>query len=369
MKVLILLVLYVLTPFILIIPVTANQPDVLPPIYSWMIDTNPWDELSEAEKNATVPATPFTSYLIKSEKLSIHYPTQNIDVDFICRKYAIRWEDGRYEVYEEIAGLAITYYDKSGRLLWSGINTQGVTFQRQDIPEWRYMYKKTLINYTDVYFIDDGQTLCWNVSQYFWTWPETPMEMDTYINYSLSYVFKIRNYVNDTLYFETDTTITFTAVWGSVPSKMNLTVTYGYDLLDLTTFQIIYPTNLENGTLNGWYKIGDYDVMAILTADRVHYTFDNGSSFWTNLSRGMVVTPPTPTNSGVRYDIYLYNLPFNDTKGNITRIYYDPIMLGFYEARPTYLFELCMFPIAVLVMVYVIRRKKQMASLNLKGDG
>ncbi len=370
MKILLLLVLYLFTPFIIIKPVTADEPDILPPTYSWLIVENPWDELTEEEKNATVPAGPLSSYLIKSEKLSIHYPTQNIDVDFVCRKYAMRNIDGgEYDVCEDIGGLAITYYDKSGRLLWSGISAlSGVIIQRFDDPEWGYEHKKALVNHTDVYFIDNGKTLCWNVSHYFWTWQSDPMEMNLFLNYSINYVFKIRNYANDTIFFETDTIIEFYAVWGKIPPKLNITVSYGYDLLDLTTFQMIYPTNLENGTVDGWYKIGDYDVMAILTADQVLYTFDNGTSLWTNLSRGMVVTPPTPTNSGVRYLIYMYNLPFNNTKGNVTRIYYDPIMLGFYEARPNYLIELCMFPAAVIIMVFVIRRKKLATPTNIKGD-
>ena len=62
------------------------------------------------------------------------------------------------------------------------------------------------------------------------------------------------------------------------------------------------------------------------------------------------------------------NLPVNDTKGNISTIYYDPLVIGFYEARVNFILEICIIPIGVGIMVYFISYKKKQAIKSVKEE-
>jgi len=357
-------------PIKYVIPISSAD-EVIPPTYRWIKESNPWDELTEEEKLAIVPHHP-DIYIIESAKLTIYYPTQNIDIEFICRRVANipYWSnnESQYYVQNDVA-LSISYYDKIGTQLWSGIYIGGGEFKRSDWQGDEFQQQQYSVEYTDVYFINDGQTLCWNITSKYWNTAEEFNQNQVAINYTINYVVKIDNYKNDTLFFEIDTIIQFEEM-KSQKQLINMTMNYGCDLFDLIRFQMIYPENMTTGAFSGWYKIGDYDVMAILTADKGKYTYDNGTKLWKNLSRGMLIqeTPPELNPDikpyGIMYQIYLNNLPINNTKGNISEIYYDPLMIGFYEARVDYLIEICIIPIGVTVMVLFINYKKKHSQLK-----
>ncbi len=358
------LALIILLPFWgFSISVSKAADDVVPPIYQWIKESNPWDELTEDERDDIVPYYP-DGYTIQNDKLTIYYPTQNIDVEFLYRKSALKWpEHTTYDVSEQIY-LSISYYSEIGTQLWSNIQLGGGLFNSSSWFDYHYYQPYCSIKYTDVYFINDGQTLCWNITCDYNATKEDFLNSPFAANYTIEYIIKIDNYKNDSLFFEIDTTISFHEIKSNTET-INLTINYAYDLFDIIKFQMIYPENMTTGATSGWYKIGEYDVMAIITADQGKFTYDNGTQVWKDLLRGMniVETPPELNPDikpyGIIYQIYLYNIPINSTNGNITEIYYDPLMIGFYEARADYTIQLIIVPISVILMVYYIQYKKK----------
>ncbi|MHA1751330.1 MAG: hypothetical protein ACTSWR_00205 [Candidatus Helarchaeota archaeon] len=362
-------------PYVQILPISYAD-EVVPPTYQWIKESNPWYELTEEQRLEIVPHHP-DIYIIESAKLVIYYPTQNIDVEFLCRKIVNipSWEpseSNNYYIQQDLA-LSISYYDKGGSQLWSGIYIGGGQFRGYHWGDEDTQQQQHSNSYTDVYFINSGRTLCWNMTSTYWNTAEDFIQKPVAINYTVDYVVKIDNYKNDTLFFEIDTTIHFNKTH-SVDRLINLTMSYGCDLFDILKFQMVYPENMTTGAFSGWYKIGDYDVMTILTAEQGRFIYDNGTDIWKNLSRGMIIeeTPPELNPDikpyGIIYNIYMNNLPVNDTKGNISTIYYDPLVIGFYEARVNFILEICIIPIGVGIMVYFISYKKKQAIKSVKEE-
>jgi len=345
----------------LVIFVKADESKIIPPEYSWQSQENSWEELSEEEKK---DVSRETYYLIKMEKLSIHYPTQNIDIDFMYRKTANYHENDDFLWIGEQFDIVVWYYDKNGNYFASYIR----------IPDFSYGEHSNL-SYSDVFFEDNGETLCWNCS-YDGIFLNNVNENNTETNlilYSIDYKFKIKNYDNTSLLIETDTYLKFKYLKENfnkpgvkISNKMNISVAYLYILLDVFNgFKRVKP-EIDEEKSQGWYKIGDYDVSTIITADKAILSFNNGTKAIIDIDKNMRVEREenTPSDDDPNMGVYTLfnatfkNIPFNNSKGNITSIYYDPVIFEYYETRFTFLFALILIPSSLIIMVIIAKKKK-----------
>ncbi|MHA1148344.1 MAG: hypothetical protein ACTSR8_08870 [Promethearchaeota archaeon] len=365
----VILIVILLSSMIGLVFAQDDEPEVLPPEYQWQTEENPWDELSEDEK---IVRSTGDYYLIKMEKLSIHYPTQNIDIDFMYRKTSLYHENNEntfLQVNEQF-DLIIWYYDKEGNYYASYIR----------IPDFSYGEGAEL-SYSDVFFEDDDKILCWNCSYegVFIRGPDKQVQNgedeagDTLVEYKLDYKFRVINYDNESLLLETDTFIKFQYITENInktgnnlPITKDVSIVYLYILHDVFNgFSRLTPEIDEKETTS-WYQAGDYDVSAIVTADKAMLTLSNGTENTINIKKEMKVLQDDENyqESDPNYGSYTLfnatfeNIPFNNSQGNVTELYYDPIVFEYYETRITFIFALILLPCAITSMVIIAKKKK-----------
>ncbi|MEX0567658.1 MAG: hypothetical protein Q6363_000660 [Candidatus Njordarchaeota archaeon] len=144
---------------------------------------------------------------------------------------------------------------------------------------------------------------------------------------------------------------------------------YEYNVMDWNRNARVPPRLSEDGKI-AWYTQWDYDVANLVSADDYTAYYDNGS-VKTKPTKNLTVEgedDPNAPPGAILYEwvVYLYEEPINSPQGNLTKIFYDPHCLQFYQIRDRLVFPILFVVFLPMILTITTTRGKILLRKKLR---
>ncbi|MGQ4874261.1 MAG: hypothetical protein ACP6IY_09350 [Promethearchaeia archaeon] len=351
----------------------AEEEDTYTPTYEWYRSSNPYDPSNPPSREEIERAwyeTAGVGYCIERVRLDIYYPTQNIQIWFYYLD-RLGYNDQNELVRDRQIILLIFYYGNDGTYYRSEIGIGFPIVEKLMINNNSYevandMYS-VYLNYkiSDVFFREDGKTLCWNVSIYNNSYYITNEQGNNlgFLNTSVDLTFSVKAITNKTLDFSLDTTI---YVIKSINiSSVKFRTEYGYTLMDWNR-NIEIPPDFDD--LNAWYSHGEYGISALISATDCTTRYKNGTiitkptdDLWIeeyNWDRNAPDYPQWDVDG--KYYRWIVSFPEEPLNGSnaLISLFYDPNYRMFYAVRNYMWIPIICTALIPMITVFIKRYKK-----------